>query len=157
MRTKISILVFIISALAFFNISKAETDDISDLSDYYGFSPMETIKLDWDVKCLKTADFNGDSKNDIAIVNNSKARIELLLQKDTIGPDEEETGEEFFFFLFRTFFFLFPALDGDTFFAGLLDFDLIFSGRGAGVRREERRAFAVSASGLLGYFFTNIS
>ncbi|GAF76609.1 unnamed protein product, partial [marine sediment metagenome] len=34
------------------------------------------------------ADFNGDGRSDIAIVNNRKAKIELLIQKEGVGPGE---------------------------------------------------------------------
>ena len=61
-----------------------------DLSDYYGFAEMEIVKLDWDIKGLQISDFNGDKRNDIAIVNNLKARIEILLQKEEIGIDDTE-------------------------------------------------------------------
>jgi len=60
--------------------------DTNDASAYYGFGEMEIIKLDWGIKCLRIADFNGDGRNDIAVVNNRKAKIELMLQKKTIGP-----------------------------------------------------------------------
>ena len=63
-----------------------------DLSAYYGFKEIEIIKLDWGIKDVQIADFNGDGRNDIAIANNRKARIELLLQKETIGPDETEVA-----------------------------------------------------------------
>ncbi|MEA3227188.1 MAG: VCBS repeat-containing protein, partial [Planctomycetota bacterium] len=64
----------------------------SDISEYYGFVEMEIVKLDWGIKDLRIADFNGDGRNDIVIVNNRKARIELLVQKETIGPGETEVG-----------------------------------------------------------------
>ncbi len=60
-----------------------------ELSEYYGFGEMEIIKLDWGVSNLRIADFNGDGRNDIVVTNNRKARIELLLQKESIGPGEE--------------------------------------------------------------------
>lgn len=59
-----------------------------DLSEYYGFAEMEMVKLDWGIKDLRIADFNGDGRNDIAVANNRKARIEMLLQKDALGPGE---------------------------------------------------------------------
>ena len=64
-----------------------------DLSEYYGFDEMEIVKLDWGIKGLQISDFNGDKRNDIAIVNNLKARIEILLQKEEIGPDETEFAD----------------------------------------------------------------
>lgn len=68
----------------------AQTADEPDLSEYYGFKDMEVIKLDWGVGSLRVADFNGDGRKDIAIVNNRKARIELFIQKETVGPGETE-------------------------------------------------------------------
>jgi hypothetical protein len=62
--------------------------DPNDISAYYGFDEMEIIKLNWGIKCLRIADFNGDGRNDIALVNNRKAKIELLIQKEALGPGE---------------------------------------------------------------------
>lgn len=59
-----------------------------DLSEYYGFQEMEIVRLDWGISDLTVADFNRDGRNDIAITNNRKARIELLIQKDSLGPGE---------------------------------------------------------------------
>jgi len=63
-----------------------------DLAEYYGFGEIEIVKLDWGIMGLQVADFNGDGRNDIAIVNNQKARIELLIQKEAIGPGETEVA-----------------------------------------------------------------
>ncbi len=57
---------------------------------YYGFGEIEIIKLDWGIHNLRVAEFNGDGRNDIAIVNNRKAKIEILVQKETVGPGEAE-------------------------------------------------------------------
>lgn len=70
----------------------AEQADIDELSSYYGFKEIEIIKLDWGIQDLTVADFNGDGRNDIAVVNNTKAKIELLLQKETVGPGETEVA-----------------------------------------------------------------
>ena len=64
--------------------------DFNDISAYYGFEEIEIIKLDWGIKDLQVADFNGDGRNDIAVVNNRKAKIELLIQKEDVGPGETE-------------------------------------------------------------------
>jgi len=63
-----------------------------DISAYYGFEQMEIIKLDLDIEGLRIADFNGDGLNDIAVVNNRKAKIELLIQKETVSPGETEVA-----------------------------------------------------------------
>jgi len=65
--------------------------EANDIGDYYGFGQMELVKLDWGIQNLVVTDFDKDGRNDIAIVNNSKARIELLIQKEHFGPGEPET------------------------------------------------------------------
>ena len=72
--------------------ANAQQTEIDDISAYYGFGEIEIIKLDWGIKDLRIADFNGDGRNDIAIVNNAKARIELLIQKDSVGPGETDVA-----------------------------------------------------------------
>jgi hypothetical protein len=64
-----------------------ETDP-NDLAAYYGFGEMEMVKLDRGIKDLRIADLDRDGRNDIAVVNNRKARIELLIQKESVGPDQ---------------------------------------------------------------------
>ena len=70
----------------------AQQSGSHDISAYYGFEEIEIIKLDWGIKDLSIADFNGDGRNDITLVNNRKARIELLVQKESVGPDEAEVA-----------------------------------------------------------------
>ena len=50
---------------------------------------MEIIKLDWGIRNLQTCDLNGDGKNDIVIANNTKSKIELLIQKESVSIDQE--------------------------------------------------------------------
>ncbi|MHC4068331.1 MAG: FG-GAP repeat domain-containing protein [Planctomycetota bacterium] len=83
------ITVAAVLAGAAFNSTAAEQDPNNDLSQYYGFKEMEIIKLDWGIKGLRYADFNRDGRKDIAIVNNRKSNIELLIQKEEIGPGEK--------------------------------------------------------------------
>ncbi|MBW8002078.1 MAG: VCBS repeat-containing protein [Planctomycetes bacterium] len=81
----------ITTAIFFFSVVFSITAagaDVNDLSSYYGFKEIEIIKLDWGIRSLCIADFDGDGRNDIAIANNRKAKIELLLQK------EEKSAEE---------------------------------------------------------------
>lgn len=70
----------------------AQRENYNDISAYYGFDEIEIIKLDWGIKDLRIADFNGDGRNDIVVVNNNKARIEMLIQKESIGPAEPEVA-----------------------------------------------------------------
>jgi len=73
---------------AIFASAGAEWVDPNDLAAYYGFNEIEIIKLDWGIKGLRVADFNGDGRGDIAVVNDRKAKIELLIQKEAVGPGE---------------------------------------------------------------------
>lgn len=68
----------------------AQQADSNDISAYYGFKEMEIIKVDWGIQDLRVADFNGDGRKDIALTNNRRARIELLLQKEAIEPSEKD-------------------------------------------------------------------
>ena len=45
------------------------------------FDGPEVLKLDWDSRCPRAADFNGDGLTDLAIVSVGRARIEFLLQR----------------------------------------------------------------------------
>ena len=86
----------VISAIVFTGIIAASVNaqqaNSNNLSQYYGFKEIEIIKSNWGIKDLRVADFNGDGRKDIAVVNNRKARIELLLQKEAIGPGEEDVA-----------------------------------------------------------------
>lgn len=84
-----TIIIVFFAATIFGNVY-AEQAEPNDISAYYGFEEIETIKLDWGIQDLSIADFNGDGRNDIAVVNNRKARIKLLIQKEAIGPGETE-------------------------------------------------------------------
>ncbi|MGB7581963.1 MAG: VCBS repeat-containing protein [Sedimentisphaerales bacterium] len=66
--------------------------DANGIGEYYGFGEMEIIKLDWGIQNLQIADFDGDGRNDIAVANNRKAAIEILLQKDSIGPQDQDVA-----------------------------------------------------------------
>ncbi|MDO8302419.1 MAG: VCBS repeat-containing protein [Sedimentisphaerales bacterium] len=68
--------------------SGADANAVTDLWAYYGFGEMEMIKLGWDIKNLRTADFNRDGLMDIAVVNNTDSRIEILLQKSAISAED---------------------------------------------------------------------
>lgn len=45
------------------------------------FDGPEVLKLDWDSRCPRAADFNGDGLADLAIISVGRARIEFLLQR----------------------------------------------------------------------------
>ncbi len=45
------------------------------------FSGPEVVKVDWNSRCPRTADFNGDGMPDLAVLNLDQSRIEFLLQR----------------------------------------------------------------------------
>ncbi len=49
------------------------------------FDAPEVLKLDWNTRCPRAADFNGDGKPDLAVLNLDRARIEFLIQGES-GP-----------------------------------------------------------------------
>lgn len=59
-----------------------------NLARYYGFKTMEILKFKWGVSDPVIADINHDGLNDMIVVNNRKARIDLLLQKKGFQPDK---------------------------------------------------------------------
>jgi hypothetical protein len=58
------------------------------LAEYYGFLPLEIYKLDDRISGLLIADLDGDGKGDIAVSDNARSRIALLLT--TEGPSDED-------------------------------------------------------------------
>ncbi len=58
------------------------------LGKYYGFGPMEILKLQWKLSRPIVVDINADGLNDLIVANNRKARIDLLLQKRDFEPDK---------------------------------------------------------------------
>jgi hypothetical protein len=55
-----------------------------------GFAEPQVIKLDWSTRALQTADLDGDGLEDLVVINNDTAQIELLYQSD--GSVEPEAG-----------------------------------------------------------------
>ena len=90
-KTIIAVVILSLGLLtesAILSSTGAELVDPNNLAAYYGFDEIEIIKLDWGIKGLRVADFNGDGRCDIAVVNDRKAKIELLIQKEAVGPGE---------------------------------------------------------------------
>ena len=57
----------------------ALTADGPRLADCFGFKPVEVYKLDPRISGLIIRDLDGDKIDDIAVVNNGRSRIDLLL------------------------------------------------------------------------------
>ncbi|MFV0442674.1 MAG: FG-GAP repeat domain-containing protein [Planctomycetaceae bacterium] len=57
------------------------------LGDYFGFDPLEIFKLEQRSHSMLAGDFNSDGRNDLAVVDNSHSRIDILLQR-TAPPSD---------------------------------------------------------------------
>lgn len=85
------------AALAPRAVAQESSADKQSLATYYGFGDMEVYKLDDDITHLRTADMNGDGHNDMIVVNNTKSKIEVLLQRTEepgIEPVESDDPNE---------------------------------------------------------------
>jgi len=82
------ILTALIAAACIIFTSSAQISQSDDISANYGFGEMEIIKLDWGIAAMSIADLNNDGRNDIIVINNLRSRIEVLIQKEQIGPTE---------------------------------------------------------------------
>ena len=58
-----------------------DEDMVNELSPFYGFKPLELIKLSDRSANLVSGDFNHDGITDLAIADNAHSRIDLLLQR----------------------------------------------------------------------------
>ncbi len=61
----------------------------SKLSSFFGFEPLRTIVVDRGCGPMIVADINADGKNDIAVVNNSKSRVEVYITRESPKSLEE--------------------------------------------------------------------
>ncbi len=59
------------------------------LADYFGFLPLEVYKLDARINGLLIRDLDGDKVEDVAVVNNARSRIDLLLSTAKPGGEGE--------------------------------------------------------------------
>ena len=64
--------------------------DEARLADYFGFLPLEVYKLDSRISGLVVRDFDGDKAEDIAVINNARSRIDLLLSTPAPAADDGE-------------------------------------------------------------------
>lgn len=68
-------------------VSSSPQDD-ARLADFYGFLPAELYKLDDRITGLTIVDLDGDKVDDVAVADNGRSRIDLLLS--TKGPADDE-------------------------------------------------------------------
>lgn len=64
------------------------------LAEYFGFLPLEIYKLDARIAGLLLKDLDGDKTNDIAVVNNGRSRIDLLLSGKKGGGSDSPSDEK---------------------------------------------------------------
>ncbi len=69
--------------------SAAQAQTAGDLAAYFGWEDPRIVIVDKRPGPALVADMNGDGLQDLAIVNNSKSRIELHLQRKTPRTDAE--------------------------------------------------------------------
>ncbi|MBX3356131.1 MAG: VCBS repeat-containing protein [Phycisphaeraceae bacterium] len=80
-------LVTLMSTLA---VSMAPTMAVADdLAGYFGFEPLEVIKIDPRAGPFIVVDLNGDGLLDMVAVNNHKSRLDILYQKKGALPTDE--------------------------------------------------------------------
>ena len=83
-----------LAALALLGAAPAADD--ARMADYFGFLPLEVYKLDTRITGLLIRDLDGDKVEDIAVINNARSRIDLLLSTAKPGDDAEgaEKGKD---------------------------------------------------------------
>jgi outer membrane protein assembly factor BamB len=60
-----------------------------DIASHYGFDPLEVLKVDQKAGPLLVADINGDGLNDVVVVNNTKNRVDIYLQRKGAKPTDD--------------------------------------------------------------------
>ena len=58
------------------------------LAEYFGFLPLEIYKLDARIGSVLVRDLDGDKVGDVAVINNGRSRIDLLLGGQKAAEDE---------------------------------------------------------------------
>ena len=77
---------FVLAIASMIRVASAED---SDLSQYFGFKPVEIFKLAEQSGNMLTGDLNHDGLTDIILVDNRHSRLDLLLQRKE-GPTRPE-------------------------------------------------------------------
>jgi hypothetical protein len=68
-----------------------QTDPKNELSEYFGFRPLEVFKLQKRSGNMLSADLNHDGLNDLVLIDNSNSRIDLLQQRKS-RPEQAKAG-----------------------------------------------------------------
>lgn len=85
-----------IAVLTVLPASAADSDSETDLTQYYGFRPLEIFKLEDRSENMLATDVNGDGLLDLVLADNSHSRIDVLQQRDKPPADDDAdlTGTE---------------------------------------------------------------
>jgi hypothetical protein len=74
--------------------SPEKPEQTINYADYFGFRPLEIFKLEHRSHSMLPGDFNSDGRNDLAVVDNSHSRIDLLIQRDEKPDPMQAIGSE---------------------------------------------------------------
>ncbi len=85
-------LPLVLIALSGWALPSAALGQDPRLADNFGFLPIEVYKIDNRVGSLIVRDLDGDKVDDIAVVNNGRSRIELLLSTPAPAGANDEAG-----------------------------------------------------------------
>ncbi len=85
----------VIALVAALLVASDDEDDSGKNGLYktYGFSGMIISKLNDGCSCLPAGDVDGDGKDDLVVVNNARARIDLFLNRGEKGAGAWSEGE----------------------------------------------------------------
>ena len=73
--------VVVAAAVCGFTLPAQDEEMVNELSQFYGFKPIEMVKLSNRSANLVAGDLNKDGLTDLAIADNAHSRIDLLLQR----------------------------------------------------------------------------
>lgn len=82
--------MYLLATLIFVSAIRAEDD--SKLAPYYGFKPVEIVKLTERSGNMLTGDLNHDGLTDIILIDNGHSRLDLLLQRKTPPEAKDKSG-----------------------------------------------------------------
>lgn len=80
-RRNVALSVIVFGAIGFASTWAQDEAIDRELAPYYGFQPLELIKLSDRSANLLSGDFNHDGLTDLAIADNAHSRIDVLLQR----------------------------------------------------------------------------
>ncbi|MCA9109228.1 MAG: VCBS repeat-containing protein, partial [Planctomycetaceae bacterium] len=80
-------------AISLSHVTIADDAEEIDLSVYYGFKDLEIFKLEQRSHSMLPGDFNHDGLTDLALVDNSHSRIDLLIQRQAPTDKDEPAAD----------------------------------------------------------------